>query len=320
MHQHHGPSCSHSHTEPHSGHGHDHAAHHHGPASYNRAFAIGVALNLGFVGVEAFYGIAAHSVALLADAGHNLSDVLGLLLAWAAAWMAKRQPTRRRTYGFGRSSILASLGNAIMLLVAVGAIAWEAIQRLGAPEPVAEGTVMAVAAIGIVINAATAAMFAAGAKDDLNIKGAFLHMAADAAVSLGVVVAAFLMQQTGWLWLDPVVSLVIVAVIALGTWGLLRDSIDLALDAVPTKVDRDAVQTFLESQAGVSAVHDLHIWPLSTTSVALTAHLVKPDATVDDEGLNHLAEELQARFGIDHATIQIERGDGECLLAPDHVI
>ena len=220
------PSCGHDHHGHDHGHGH---GHHHGPASYNRAFAIGVALNLGFVVVEAFYGFAAHSVALLADAGHNLSDVLGLLLSWAALWATKQQPSRRWTYGFGRSSILASLTNAVVLLIAVGAIGWEAVQRFSAPEAVAEGTVMWVAAIGIVINAGTAAMFMAGSKDDLNIKGAFLHMAADAAVSLGVVIAAFVMGRTGWLWLDPAVSLAIVAVIALGTWGLLRDSFNLAL-------------------------------------------------------------------------------------------
>lgn len=311
----HAPSCGHDH------HGHDHGhGHHHGPASYNKAFAIGVALNLGFVGVEAFYGFAAHSVALLADAGHNLSDVLGLLLAWAALWATKQQPSRRWTYGFGRSSILASLTNAVVLLIAVGAIGWEAVQRFSAPEAVAEGTVMWVAAIGIVINAGTAAMFMAGSKDDLNIKGAFLHMAADAAVSLGVVIAAFVMGKTGWLWLDPAVSLAIVAVIAVGTWGLLRDSFNLALDAVPAKVDRDAVEGFLISQPGVTAVHDLHIWPLSTTSVALTAHLVQPDATVNDDALHRLSDELRTQFGIDHATIQIERGDGECRLAPDHVV
>ncbi|MDR3439149.1 cation diffusion facilitator family transporter [Telmatospirillum sp.] len=312
---------SHGHSSDHGPHEHHHGHdHHHGPSHYDRAFATGVVLNLGFVGVEAFFGFTSHSVALLADAGHNLSDVLGLLLAWAALWATKQHPSRQWTYGYGRSSILASLVNAVVLLIAVGAIGWEAVQRFSTPEPVAEGTVMWVAAIGIVINAATAAMFMAGSKTDLNIKGAFLHMAADAGVSLGVVIAAFVMGQTGWLWLDPAVSLAIVAVIAVGTWGLLRDSFNLSLDAVPPGIDRDAVEAFLTSQSGVRAVHDLHIWPLSTTSVALTAHLVQPEAIVDDDAMCRLTETLHTRFGIDHATIQIERGDGECRLASDHVV
>ncbi len=307
------------------GHGHGHAhghTHSHGPASYDRRFAIGVALNLGFVAVEAVYGVLSDSLALLADAGHNLGDVLGLLLAWAAACAGRRRPTPRWTYGFGRSSILASLINAVVLLIATGAIAWEAFRRLSDPQPIEAGVVMWVAAIGILVNAGTAVMFMAGREKDLNIKGAFLHMAADAAVSLGVVIAALTIAQTGWLWIDPVTSLVIVVVITVGTWGLLRDSVRLALDAVPADIDREAVESYLAGLPGVTAVHDLHIWPLSTTSVALTAHLVKADASIDDDLLDEVAAELQRRFGIDHTTIQTEHRSGgqECRLAAPHVV
>ncbi|PKU23848.1 cation transporter [Telmatospirillum siberiense] len=316
----------HQHLESHGEHGHggcslDHGhGHHHGPASYDRAFAIGIALNLGFVGMEAFYGFAVDSLALLADAGHNLSDVAGLLIAWAAAWLTKKRASKRRTYGLGRTTIMASLVNAVILLIGVGGIAWEAVLRLGHPQPVAGETVMWVAALGIAVNAGTAAMFMAGSKGDLNIRGAFLHMAADAAVSLGVVVAAFIMSRTGWLWLDPVVSLAIVVVIAVGTWGLFRESLNLALDAVPTHIDREAVEDFLMEVPGVVAIHDLHIWPLSTTSVALTAHLVKPNALVDDDVLHRVGKVLQDKFGIDHATIQLENGNGKenCRLTHFH--
>lgn len=297
---HDGPHGAHDH-----GHGHGHF-HGHATDSHDGAFAIGVALNVGFVGVEVFYGIAAGSLALLADAGHNLGDVLGLLLAWAGSWAARRPPRGRWTYGFGKSTILASLANAILLSIAIGGIAWEAFGRLMTPQNVAGDTVMWVAGVGIAINTATALMFLRGRKEDLNIRGAFLHMAADAAVSAGVVVAALVMLRTGWLWLDPAVSLAIVVVIAIGTWGLLRDSWQLALDAVPAKVDRDAVAGYLASVPGVAGIHDLHIWPLSTTSVALTAHLVKPDAVIDDTLLQGLSVALRERFGIDHATIQIE--------------
>ncbi len=282
-----------------------HSHHHHGP-THDKAFAIGIVLNVGFVAVEATFGIIAGSLALVADAGHNLFDVLGLLLAWAGSWAARRPPRGRWTYGFGKSSILASLANALLLAAAIGAIAWEAVGRLLDPQPVAGATVAWVAAVGILINVATAAMFMRGRKEDLNIRGAFLHMAADAAVSAGVVVAALLILHTGWLWLDPAVSLLIVVVIAVGTWGLLRDSWTLALDAVPAKVDRDAVADYLAAAPGVVGVHDLHIWPLSTTSIALTAHLVKPDAVIDDSLLRTLEEELHEKFGIDHATIQLE--------------
>lgn len=284
--------------------------HHDAPHPYDRAFAIGIALNVAFVAVEAFYGFSVRSLALLADAGHNLGDVLGLAVAWGAVWLARRPPSRRRTYGLGRGTILAALINASTLLIAVGAIAVEAVRRLAHPEPVAGATVMGVAGIGIAVNAVTAALFRAGRNQDLNIRGAFLHMAADAAISLGVVVAAALWTWQGWLWLDPALSLAIGVVIAVGTWELFRDALNLALDAVPRTIDRMAVERFLDEVPGVVGVHDLHIWPLSTTSVALTAHLVRPDATPPDELLHWLEDELHRRFGIDHTTIQCEQGNG----------
>jgi cobalt-zinc-cadmium efflux system protein len=264
----------------------------------------------------------AHSLALLADAGHNFSDVLGLLLAWGASYLAKTRPTVRRTYGLGRSSILAALVNAILLLVAVGAITWEALRRFSDPGQVGGKTVIIVAAIGVVINAATAMLFVSGRKEDLNVRGAFLHMAADALVSVGVVVAGVLILFTGLSWIDPVASLLINAVIVWGTWGLLRDSMAMALDIVPSSVDPTAVRKYLEAQAGVTAVHDLHIWSLSTTETALSAHLVKPDAEIDDRMLACVCDELARRFGIRHATIQLEHGDSShpCRQEPDHVI
>lgn len=312
---------THEHEHGHSPHDHGHGhGHGHGPTRYDRAFAIGVTLNLGFVVAEAFYGVAADSLSLLADAGHNLSDVAGLLTAWAAVWLTRRQASRKRTYGFGRTTIMASLANAMVLLAGVGAVAWEAVLRLAHPQPVAGATVMAVAAIGILVNGGTALLFLSGRKGDLNIRGAFLHMASDAVVSLGVVVAAFVLGLTGWLWLDPVLSLAIGAIIAIGTWGLFRESLDLALDAVPAHIDHQAVEAFLLDLPGIAALHDLHIWPLSTTSVALTAHLVKPDAIADDDMLNRISAALRHRFGIDHVTLQIERGDGsaDCSLTRVH--
>jgi cobalt-zinc-cadmium efflux system protein len=282
------------------------AGHVHAPAGFGMAFAVGIGLNLTFVAVEFVYGVLANSVALIADAGHNLSDVLGLVIAWIASALTKRAPSSRYTYGLGGSSILAAVFNAVLLLVAVGAIAWEALLRLFHPEPVASGTVMIVAAVGIIINGATAWLFASGRKSDLNIRGAFLHMVADAAVSAGVVVAALLILFTGWFWLDPLTSLVIVGVIVWGTWGLLRDSLAMSVDAVPASIDPQAVRSYLSSCPGVAAVHDLHIWPLSTTESALTAHLVFPDGHPGDEFLLKAATELRQRFGIGHTTLQIE--------------
>jgi cobalt-zinc-cadmium efflux system protein len=289
---------------------------------FRRAFAIGTGLNIAYVIAQISFGIVSHSLALLADAGHNFGDVLGLLLAWCASYLAKTRPTTRRTYGLGRSSILAALANAILLLIAVGAITWEAIRRFSDPGQVSGKTVMIVAAIGIVINMATAMLFFSGRKGDLNVKGAFMHMAADAGVSAGVVVAGMVIIFTGWHWIDPVASLAINLVIVWGTWGLLRDSMAMALDIVPSNVDPAAVRKYLETQAGVTAVHDLHIWALSTTETALSAHLVKADAEIDDGMLACVCNELAHRFGIGHATIQLEHGDAAhpCRQEPDHVV
>jgi cobalt-zinc-cadmium efflux system protein len=287
----------------------NHHGHSHTPKDFGAAFAIGTTLNLVYVAAQIIFGIIAHSLALLADAGHNFGDVLGLLLAWGASYLANTRPTLRRTYGLGRSSILAALANAILLLVAVGGITWEAIRRFNNPGEVAGKTVMIVAAIGILINGATALLFFSGRKHDLNIKGAFLHMTADAAVSLGVVIAGMLIFFTGWNWIDPIASLVINVVIVWATWALLRDSLAMVLDAVPEGVDPVAVREFLKTQPGVTAVHDLHIWALSTTKTALSAHLVKPGAEIDDQMLLCISQELHHRFGIGHATIQVERGD-----------
>ena len=299
-------------SHAHAGHAHDAAgrggSHHHAPANFDRAFAIGVGLNLAFVLAEAIFGLRAHSLALLADAGHNLSDVLGLALAWAASVLARREPTPRFTYGLRRFSILAAVANAGMLLIAVGAIAIEAIQRFRDPAPVASTTVMIVAAIGIVINVGTALGFRRGRDADLNVRGAFLHMISDAVASAGVVVTGLLLFVTGWLWLDPAVSLVLVALITWSTWGLARQSLDLALDAVPAGIDYDAVHALLRSSDGVVEVHDLHIWGMSTTDVALTAHLVRPCGGGEDALLAEVATQLRTRFGIAHATIQLEQG------------
>jgi cobalt-zinc-cadmium efflux system protein len=287
-------------------HTHDHG-HSHAPVDYNRAFAIGVVLNVVYIVVEATYGILADSLALLADAGHNLSDVLGLLLAWGANYLVQRKPTGRHTYGWRKSTILAALTNAVILLVAMGGIAWEAVQRFSDQLPVAGKTIIIVAAIGVVINTATALLFLSGRKQDLNIRGAFLHMAADAGVSAGVVLAGVVILSTGWLWIDPAVSLIITAIILLGTWGLLRDSFNLALDAVPAGIDPESVKSYLSDLPGVKGVHDLHIWAMSTSETALTAHLLKPDASDDDTLIEQAGRELHERFGIEHITIQWER-------------
>jgi cobalt-zinc-cadmium efflux system protein len=311
----------HSHHEhAHHGHPHGHAGHSHAPAAFGRAFAIGAALNAAFVALQVFYGLAANSVALLADAVHNLGDVLGLLIAWGAATLTRRAPTPRRTYGWGRSSILAALGNAVILLLSCGAIAVEAAGRFGSPAPVAAWPVMLVAAAGIIVNGGTALLFLRGRHGDLNVRGAFLHMVGDAAVSLGVVVSSALILWTGWQWLDPLTSLGIVALITWSTWGLLRQSVDLAMDAVPAGVDQAAVQAALERLPGVVEVHDLHIWGLSTTRTALTAHLVlaRPDA-----GLVQAAcAMLHDQFGLDHATLQVEEAEAaeKCALRPAAVV
>ena len=301
---------------------HDHSQEHdHVPKSFGKAFAIGILLNTAFVIIEASYGFLAHSMALLADAGHNLSDVLGLLVAWIAAILAGRRPSAKFTFGFKSSTIMAALFNAAFLLLAVAFIAWEAIGRLLHPEPVAGKTVMIVAAIGIVINAATAWLFASGKDDDLNIKGAYLHMVADAAVSVGVVVAGFVMLNTGWLWLDPVVSLVIVGVIVWGTWGMFTESLVLSLKAVPSKIDYSAVRAYLAAQPGVASLHDLHIWAISTTDVAMTVHLVMPAGYPQDEFLMHIGDVMKDRFGIGHFSVQVETNPlTHCAMAPDDIV
>ncbi|WP_096486589.1 cation diffusion facilitator family transporter [Methylorubrum populi] len=299
--------------------GHEHG-HAHAPANFGKAFAVGIGLNVAFVLIEGVYGVLSNSLALVADAGHNLSDVLGLAVAWAAAVLGKRAPTPRYTYGMKSSSILAALFNAVILLVAMGAIAWEAVRRFGEPAPVAGTTVMVVAGIGILINGITAWLFASGREGDLNVKGAFLHMAADAAVSAGVVVAGLLIALTGWRWLDPVTSLLIAAAVVWSTWGLLRDSVRMSLAAVPPGIDPDAVRAHLRGLEGVTAVHDFHVWPMSTTEVALTSHLVRPDGT-DDAFLIRAARELRDRFGIVHVTLQVETSEtNACALAPDGVV
>ena len=298
---------------------HDHR-HEQGGINYDRAFAIGIALNLVYVIGEAAAGALSGSLALLADAGHNASDVLALTVAWAASELVKRAPTARFSYGLRGSSILAALFNAVFLLVIVGAISWEAIRRLGSPEPVAGKTVMIVAAVGIVVNGLAAWMFAGG-QSDINLRGAFVHMASDALVAAGVVVAGFVILLTGWLWLDPVVSLAVNAVIVVGTWGLMRDSLGMAMAAAPSDIDPAQVRAFLAGRPGVENVHDLHIWPMSTTEIALTCHLVMPQGHPGDAFLHQLARDLADRFHIVHSTAQIEIDpSAACALAPDEVV
>jgi cobalt-zinc-cadmium efflux system protein len=286
--------------------------HHSLAGTYDRAFASGVFLNIIFVIIEAAFGIISGSLSLLADAGHNLSDVVGLLLAWGASYLSRRKPSERRTYGWHSSSILAAMLNAVILLLAVGAIAWEAVKRLAHPAPVAGKTVITVAVIGMIINTITALLFRSGRKNDLNIRGAFLHMAADAAVSASVAVAGLFIFFGGWLWLDPVLSLLIAAAILAGTWGLLREAVNLTLDAVPAGIDRSAVEVYLQNLPGVCAVHDLHIWGLSTSEAALTAHLVKTAADDDDALIAQASRELHEHFKIAHTTLQWERGAAQC--------
>ena len=285
--------------------------HHAAPPDYNRAFAVGVVLNVAFVIVEAVFGVLSDSLALLTDAGHNLSDVLGLLLAWGAALLAKKRPSARRTYGFSRATIIASLFSGLLLVGAVGAIGWEAVNRLMEPAEPAGKTIMVVAAIGVVINTVTALFFFSGKDRDLNIRGAFLHMAADAAVSLGVVASGALILLYGLPWIDPLISLAIALVILLSTWGLLRDSLNLAVDAVPRSVDPAAVRDYLNGLPGVLAIHDLHIWAMSTTDTALTAHLVMGEFPDSDAYLTDVSRVLLERFSINHPTIQLERHDSD---------
>ncbi|MFT6554102.1 cation diffusion facilitator family transporter [Alloalcanivorax venustensis] len=293
----------------HTHHHHDHAHPHGAPKDFGRAFVIAITLNLGFTAVEFVYGFLAQSSALMADAGHNLSDVLGLVLAWGGAMLARKAPDSRFTFGLRGSSILAALANAMFLLIACGAIGWDAIRRLADPPEVASVTVMVVAGIGVLINLASAWLFAKGSKGDLNIRGAFLHLAADAAVSVGVVLAGLAILYTGWNWLDPVTSLLITVVIVIGTWGLLRESLKLVLNAVPANIDLPEVDAWLRDQPGVTGIHDLHIWGMSTTESALTVHLVMPDGFPGDAYLDRVADGLQHRFSIAHSALQVERGD-----------
>jgi cobalt-zinc-cadmium efflux system protein len=309
-------------THDRGAHAHLRLHHHSGGPDYGHAFALGIVLNLAYVIAEATFGALSGSLALLADAGHNLGDVLGLALSWGAAMLGRREPSGRFTYGLRSSSILAALANAIILLVVTGGIAWEALWRLSHPIPVAGGTVAWVAAAGILVNGATALLFARGRQRDLNLKSAFLHMAADAVVTAGVVIAGIAIALTGLPWLDPAVSLVISAVIVYATWDLIRGAISLALDAVPEGIDAAAVRAHLAAMPGVAAIHDLHIWGMSTTETALTCHLVMPSGHPGDAALGRLARELEERFGIHHATIQIELADSDevCALTPEHVV
>ncbi len=323
------PSHDHDHGHEHHqdhGHGAQHAraGHHHVhvPASFGRAFAVGIVLNTAYVLAEALYGLSANSLALLADAGHNFGDVLSLAVAWLASWLVRRAPTERYTYGLRGSSILAALANAVVLLVVTGGIAWAAVLRLMHPAPAGGLVMMAVAACGVAVNGFTALMFASGRKGDLNIRSAFAHMASDALVALGLVVSGGVILLTGWSWLDPAVSLAIGGMIVWGTWSLMRESLDLAIQAVPTTIDRAEVLGYLEGLPGVSEVHDLHIWGMSTTETALTAHLVRPGAELDDSLLHRACSELRGRFAIHHTTLQIETGqaDQPCALAPLEVV
>jgi cobalt-zinc-cadmium efflux system protein len=318
MANHQGHNHSHDHDHDHGGHSHRGGHHHGDPNNHGRAFVIAIALNTVFVGVEFVFGLIANSTALMADAGHNLSDVLGLLLAWGAAILARKAPSERYTYGLRSSSILAALVNAMFLLMACGAIAWEAVQRFSQPPAVAGLTVTLVAAVGIFINGLSAWLFMQGSKVDLNIRGAYLHMAADAAVSLGVVLAGMAMIFTGWYWLDPIISLVIVIVVVIGTWGLLRESVQLALSAVPANIEVPAIDAYLRQCVGVTDIHDLHIWGMSTTESALTVHLVMPDGYPGDAFMDDIMRTLKEHFSIQHSTLQVEQGttDHACALRP----
>jgi cobalt-zinc-cadmium efflux system protein len=315
-HQHDHDHHDHSHGDDH---GHGHVGHSHAPDHFGFAFAAGVTLNTVFVVAELVFGYAANSLALISDAVHNFSDVISLLLAWAALWLARKQPTQQHTYGYRRASILAALVNAGLLLIAVGGIAVEAINRIQEPAAVAGWTVVLVAALGILVNGSTALLFMRGRHGDLNIRGAYLHMAADAGVSFGVVVAALVIMATGWLWVDPAISLCIAAVVLASGWGLARDSVNLALDGVPKGIELAKVKDYLVTLEGVTELHDLHIWAMSTNETALTAHLVRP-AGFNDAFLHGVCEELSHRFNIHHATLQIEASSEVCKLAPAEVV
>jgi len=321
----HGHEHDHDHghgAHRHFGLAHRHEGHHQHVTNLSVAFALATTLNLAFVIVECVFGLLSHSMALLADAGHNFSDVLGLVAAWIASLLAQHGPTQRYTYGLRGSSILAALLNAIILLIAVGGIVLEAVQRLLSPEPVGGATVIVVAGAGVAINGASAFLLSRGRRDDLNVRSAFAHMLSDAVVSVGVAAAGAIIVVTGWLWFDPLVSIVIAVVIVVGTWRLLRRSLDMALHAVPAGIDAAAVRRELAEIPGVAAVHDLHIWPMSTTTTALTCHLIMPGGHPGDAVLTKIADELHDRFGIEHTTIQVETGDPEhpCVLVPDHVV
>ncbi|MET0182453.1 MAG: cation diffusion facilitator family transporter [Caulobacterales bacterium] len=302
---------AHSHVHSHTDHDHvhdrgSHARHHHGPPPGSNRYGIALALNIGFVVAELVAGFAANSTALLSDAAHNLSDVLGLALAGGAAWLATRAASARRTYGYGKATVLAALANALTLVAASGAIAWEAIRRLSAPEAVEPGLIMLVAAIGVVINGGSALLFMRGQKQDINARGAFLHLAADAGISLAVIVAGFIVWRTGANWIDPAVSIAVVAVILWGTWALLKDSLDLAMDAAPSNISVADVRDHLSKAEGVNAVHDLHVWAMSASETAMTAHLVRAQGS-DDAFLASLTDSIARTFGIRHVTLQIER-------------
>ena len=315
----------HDHDHPHDHdhhHHHHHGGHHHVlPKNMGKAFLIGIALNVALVIAEWIFGVAAHSLALLADATHNLGDVLGLVLAWGASVLAQRAPSERFTYGLRGTSILSALANAGILILVTGGLAWEAVQRLQDPQPVQGTTVIVVALVGVAVNGFSAWLFNAGEKGDINVRGAYLHMAADAATSLGVAVSGVVVLFTGWLWLDPVVTLVLAAVILVGAWGLMRDAFKLALQAVPRDIDIGKVRAFLEQLPGVTEVHDLHIWGMSTTENAMTAHLVVPGGHPGNAFLLHAAHEIEAKFSVHHVTLQVELANGQaCELAPAHVV
>jgi cobalt-zinc-cadmium efflux system protein len=307
----------HNHLHDHGGHDHSHS---HAPTSFGAAFAIGTALNVALVLAQFVFGYLSNSLALISDGVHHLSDVVGLLLAWGASWAGQRLPTARRTFGYRRASILAALANAALLLIATGAIVIEAMQRFAESRPVESNTVMLVAGIGIVVSAMTALMFMRGRAHDLNIASVFAHMAGDAVLSLGVVITAFLIGITGSFWLDPLMSIALAAAIFFGSWRLMRDATNMALDAVPPSVDPAAVHSYLAALPGVTEVHDLHIWAMSTTEHALTVHLVRPDGKTDDAFMMETAHDLEQRFGIHHSTIQVEMGDQMCRLAPTNVV